>query len=84
MKFYQQNIYSSKIKEVFHIFFQRIVLLKYLELWCKFNVVHIDAKTEELLLLSPHYWFLLQKGPLCSLRKIFALLGDGRISCGKF
>ena len=57
------------------------MLLKDLERQCKFNVIHIGAKTEELLLLSSHYWFLLQKGPLCSLRKIFALLGDGRISC---
>lgn len=28
-----RNIYFSTIKEVFHIFFQRIVLLKDLELW---------------------------------------------------
>ena len=56
------------------------MVIKDLERQCKFNVIHIGAKTEELL-LSPHYWFLLQKGPLCSLRKIFALLGDGRIRC---
>lgn len=61
------------------------MLLKDLELWYKFNVVYIDAKTSVFIIICS-LLVSTSKGNSIGSEKILILLGQGRISsvCGKF